>query len=340
MEYGVAFVDGKYPNRVAQQDYMVYSATDAAGLGFLGGKWYATPEHATKYPNQAWADTYTNLTDLVQDPAYVTVLGLFDTHYISTFTFANGVNNDWIHEESDDYLDDEYEEMYDFAVHLLSYSNKTFYIQNWEGDWALLGIFDEEAIVPAKRSGRMAAFMRKRQQAITDARNAVPNSTSKIYNAMEVNRVLDDFSDRCHSEVAPFVIPDAISFSLYECINTLYTNDQAASEAEIERRMIEATRRVRAALDADGRNASRRVKLYIGEMGWNEDEASFTSKNLNVGQLIQKVLDVAQSLDFVAAVHWIMYDNEEQSPGVPRGYGIRNTSLVLTAQGTKWVSLL
>lgn len=333
MRHGVAFVAGKYPNRSGPQDYFTYCADAAADIGADAVKAYATPTYTTVYPNQTWGASHTTLTGLVQDAAYAAMFSdaRLTRFFLNTWTFANGINNKWINEwtNADDAA--EYTEIYNMAVHLLStYSGKEFVIQNWEGDWALLGSFVFTDEVPPQRANRMACYMRARQRAIRDARAAV-TSTSTIVCAFEVNRCLDKQGARVH-EFLDRVRPDAVSFSLYECINT-YGANQAECEANIERLMTRAAFNVRRVLGPQ-------VRLYIGEYGWPEAEPGFSGLGLNLGALIQKVIDTADALGFTDMVFWNLFDNEEQSPGVPRGYYVYDETLTLSDQGTKLATVL
>lgn len=331
MRHACAFVASKYPTRT--NDRLTHGADVAGDLGFEALKIYATPSYATAYPQQAWEASHATLTALAQDAAYEAVLGdaRFNRFFINTWTFANGVNNKWINEWTNADSAAEESELYDFCVHLLStYSGKEFVIQNWEGDWALLGAFDVNATANPDRMRRMAEYLRSRQRAVTRARAAVA-STSKILHAVEVNRCLDKFGGRVHQLLAE-VRPDAVSFSAYESINTWGAN-QAAAEANIEALLTRSVRTIRGVLGPN-------VRLYIGEYGWPEAEPGFNSLSLDGGALVQKVSDVGDALGITDCVFWELYDNEEQSPGVPRGYYVYDETGALSAQGTKLATLI
>ena len=331
MRHACAFVASKYPARTT--DRLTHGADIAGDFGFEALKLYATPAYSTAYPNQNWETTHTTLVSLAQDAAYEAVLGdaRFNRFFINTWTFANGINNKWINDWNNGDDAAEESELYDFCVHLLStYSNKEFVIQNWEGDWALLGAFDPTVVVTPDRMQRMAQYLRARQRAVTRARAAVA-STSKLIHSVEVNRCLDKFSGRVH-ELLDQVRPDAVSFSAYESINT-YGSSQAEAEANIEARLTQSVRTIKRVL---GNN----VRLYIGEYGWPEAESGFASLGLDLGDLIQKVSNVGDALGITDCVFWQLYDNEEQSPGVPRGFYVYDETGALSEQGTKLAALI
>jgi hypothetical protein len=298
----------------------------------------------TDYPNQTWAATYSTLAGLASDIAFTNVFNSLSRIFINTWTFTNGINNPWINDISDVQLLNEYNEMYNLAVYLLSnFSNKQFILQNWEGDWALLGAFDPTAIIDVYRCGRYAAFLNVRQKAIEDARATI-TSTSTIAHAVECNRILDDFSFRVHRSVLPQVKCDAISWSAYEAINSWGTGESDA-EANIISLMTKGFYRVKQALQPDITKPFTK-RFYIGEYGFPLNDPGYQSLSLNTGNLIQKVIDTANSLGFTDVVWWQIVDNDELSPGNPRGYdlyiksGSSNVVGALSDAGVKYQSIL
>jgi hypothetical protein len=202
------------------------------------------------------------------------MLRLIDT-FLTLGLLQIGIYNPWNSEITTTQLQNEYTEIYNLGVHLLStYSNKTFILNNWEGDWALLGDFTPIAIVPPYRAERMAAFLSARQRAIKDARKNV-SSTSTLLGSVEVNRTLDPYGQRVHRDVLTLMKPDMVSFSLYECINTWGT--QAETINNIDYLMRKAIRNVK-------QNVGNSMPLYVGEYGWPEAEAGFIFNNLTASR--------------------------------------------------------
>ncbi len=353
VRHGCADVAGKYPDRSGTQDFLTYTANlpTTVGAGFNSIKVYLSPNYKgdldaakTDYPNQTWSGAHADLTSLAGDTAFNTVFSAYSRVFINTWTFANGINNPWVNNISTTQLANEYTEIYNLVVYLLTtYSGKEFVIQNWEGSWELLGAFDPHAVIDPYRVGRMVAFLNARQRAVQDARAATP-STSTVYHAVEINRCLDDYGFRLHRDVLPKVNCDAISWSAYEAINT-WGSGQADAEANIASLMTKGFNRVRAALQAYP-GAPFTKRFYIGEFGWPENDAGFISLGLDVGALIQKAIDTANTLGVTDMIYWQICDNEENSPGVPRGYNIytRNGSSTtvgaLSGAGTKYAAIL
>lgn len=325
---------GKYPDRSGPGDFLTYGADQIADLGFTGVKVFLSPDYATKYPGQTWGGSHTTLTQLASDAAFGAVFGdaRLTTFVINHWSFANGINNPWTVDWSPTQQANEYTELKALSEYLLTtYPDKTFYFINSEADWALLGAFVPTAETTLGRPERMAAFLRTQTQAIRDARATVP-STAKVLHGVEVNLVMDRYGRRVTPDVLRLCDPDVVSFSSYEVINATTADDQVASEAEIDRRMRLCVARVRAVKPG--------IPLIVGEYGFNEADASFVAKNLNVGQLMQKFFDVSDALGITVMTFWQVYDNEESSPGVPRGYYIYKPDTTLGEQGTKYAAIL
>jgi len=336
--YGCAHAAPQYPVRTTEQDIAIYGTDTIRDLGFDTAKIYLTPTYATVYPNQNFGSTPTNLTELAQTAPMVHILGdiTLPRIVITTYTFANTVNSP-LTDLTPTNLANEYTEIYNLCVHLLStYSNKTFILQNAEGDWELLGNVDPGATLDSTKLGRYAAFMKKRIEAVRAAQLAT-STTSTVQLAIEMNRVLDNFGYRLYRDVLSKAMPDLISLTIYESINT-WTN-QAGTEAAIEANLTETVRKIRHAL-------GNTIPIYIGEFTWPQDESSFTSHNLNVPALMDKVISVAESLGIKGAIWWQCFDNESQSPGVPRGFGMydrngnSNTPGPLNDAGLHWQEIL
>jgi len=80
--------------------------------------------------------------------------------------------------------------------------------------------------------------------------------------------------------------------------------------------------------------------MMVGEFGWPENDSGFLFNNLSPGPLIQKVTDIANANNFTDMYYWEIYDNEELSPGNPRGYYLIDKTGSYSRAGTKYLSLL
>lgn len=192
LSHGFSHIDGRYPST---SSFLITGFNAGKTMGFSGTKLQLAPNYASVYPTQSWGSTPTTIAELAATTPFQTVLGdaQVNRYYFNTWTFSNGVNHNWTNNISRTELENEYREVYDLGVHLLStYSNKTFIINQWEGDWALLGSFNERSEIPPYRAERMAANIAIRQRAVEDARKAV-SSTSTLLHSVEINRCLDPF---------------------------------------------------------------------------------------------------------------------------------------------------
>lgn len=326
----------------ATANLLIAGASAAVADGFHGLKIYATPNYAGQrnpsrpdYANQAYATTaYNNIAELVADPVYNTVFSMpqLSTFYISTWTFFDGADNYYEYNVSAAKLEQEYTELKNATTYLLNtYSNKRFIWQNWEGDWQLLNTFNTDADIPSSRIGRYSAYLRARVEGVRDGMRAVSGSSSMAAYAVEVNRALDDWSDRVHKAVLPSVQPPVVSMSIYEAINGWQAGlSQADAEASIAWLMPKLVERVR--------RYAPNATFQVGEYGFPENRSDFVPSGLNAGLLVQKVVDTAQALGFTDCVFWNYWDNEQQSPGVPVGFYIRKPDGSLSSQGDRYVN--
>ncbi len=324
---GVSLVAPKYP--VGRTDILTYGANLIDGLSPVSAiKFFLSPAYSTlDFPGQTWGGTYTTLAQIVADTAFSTAISPFSTVVLNCWTFANGTNNPWVNAITPTSLANEYSEIKALADYLLAnYSNKTFVIQNWEGDWSLLGSFDPAAPIPPYRAQRMAAFERERARAVRDSR-ATNTGTSKIFHAIEVNRALDKYGTRVTRDVLPLVTPDYVSLSAYEAVNAFVGQpNQTAAENAIDAALRAVVAEVRKYVRPG-------TPIYLGEYGFPQDEASMSG--FSVAGFLSRIDSVCDSLGVTLAVWWQSLDNEEQNPGVPRGYGLWNRNGSSSTVGTR-----
>lgn len=322
MWHGVSFIDPKYPDRSGTHDIVSYGAGLAKAVGFKTIKLEFSIAYWQKYPYQTWSGSPTSLVQLAQEPAFAAVFGdsWWDRFVINTFSLADYTNNPWIGQWYHPQLFET--EMYDLASHLLTtYPGKEFIIQNWEGDWQLLnGLGDTVAHQNGVPLNRLAAYRdwhQLRIRAIRRARNDNP-STGKVLYCVELNRVLDGWGRRLLRDVigqdsrGP-IVPDRIGLSAYEAINGwLSSMNQSQLEADIETKLTQIVGLVRKRVPG--------VDIILTEYGWPIYDPLFVSLGYDIPALWSKAISVAQSLGIVGGIPWELLDNEEQSPGVPRGF--------------------
>lgn len=318
---GSANVAGKYdvPND-GQQFKNGADQIFAKGLPVL--KVYCTKDYLTDYPLQSsWSLVPTTLAQLCATTQFIAEFAKFQKIVMTCFTFANGTTNWWRVDPSNAKLTAEYTEMKALAVYLLTTYNgtgKEFVFQNWEGDWAFMDSFTVDTYVPRKMVDYYAAFLGARQRAITDARRQV-DSDCTVLMAFEANRVLDarlsPHLRRVLKDIAPRLQPDVISYSAYD--STIveqggFGASLAAWQAATTPVFQKALRQI--SLMFPG------VPVQIGEFGYPENQAPV---GRNCGDMVTVTYNLFASTPHAQNfIYWQVFDNEEISPGVPRGFYI------------------
>jgi hypothetical protein len=314
MWHGSTHIAGLYPDRLVAQDFLTYGADLVDGLGFSTIKLELSIAYNTnKYPGQLWPGGITTLSGIVAAPAMATVINQFDRIWFSVFSLVQSTDNLWGQQWTQTRGNDIETEFYNMCVYLLTnYSNKEFIVSNWEGDWQLLQGFNASSAIKRSTLYGYRDFQRRRFRAVKAARAAVPASTSTIKFAIEVNRVLDGWGPRLDTDVLENVGADIVGLSMYEAIEGwLYGLTQAQFLADIETKMTKIITDVRKYHSGD---------IVISEFGWPIDDPTFVAGSYDVDALLQKVLDVAEAQGVVGEIYWQILDNEQQSPGVPRGF--------------------
>lgn len=340
MWHGVTHIAGLYPDRTAAQDFMTYGAGLANDLGFSTIKLeLSSAYNTTKYPGQLWPGGITTLAGLVAAAPVATVIGQFDRIWFSVFSLVQPTDNLWGQQWTTTIGQSIETEFYDMCVYLLTnYANKEFIVSNWEGDWQLLLAFNPAAAIKRSTLYAYRDWQRRRRRALRAAQLAVPGSSSSISFAIEVNRVLDGWDPRLTTDVVGNVGADVVGLSMYEAIEGWWQGlTQEQLLADIEAKMTAIVTKVRLYHSGD---------IVISEFGWPIFQSTFVAGNYDVGALIQKVIDVGDSLGIVGEIYWQILDNEQISPGNPMGFclydrnGSSTTVGSLNASGTFYQNLL
>lgn len=345
MKLAVAHVGGKYnyPGVSGEQFTEGCNAIWASGVRVL--KVYCTSGYATvDYPRQTWTGTPTTMKELLQTPEFAAQLGRgWDMVIITGFSFGNNpggtVTNWWRTAPTKAKMDVEYTELYDAAAHLMDTYASTgteFRFQNWEGDWAYMDSFTIDTAVLRKYLDYYAAFLGQRQRAAEDARRDHA-SACIVRNVVEANRVYDarvaphlrricaDFRDR--------ISPDVVSWSAYD--GTIV--DQGGFGANLAAWTAATTPVMTKCLRTLKRSFPNSI-IQIGEYGFPEGVELPSGRN--VGDMIQVVYDIALAEGVDVLTYWQVFDNEESSPGVPRGFYTVKPDGSDSQAGTKYKALI
>ena len=213
-----------------------------------------------------------------------------------------------------------YEEMYDFASHLLKTQNNTgkvFFIGNWEGDWLLLNNGENPPPPTEAKIQNMIRWFQIRQRAIDDAKKATNHKDVDVYHYIEVNLALRGLEKKpcVTKDVLPFVNVDFVSYSSYETTKrkTYQANKDALQKAVsyIEQQM------------QPKQGLPFKHRVFIGEYGKDATEsqpASFERQFANIKEIMQLTLE----MDLPFALYWNMHNNEYTDDGDSKNMSLIN----------------
>lgn len=262
--------------------------------------------------NMDWKDHY-SLVSLASDEYFKKVFGMdFNTFILETFPFSADCRHiNWRTGFTEADRQFEFDGMYEFARYLLEAykdTGKTFILQNWETDWAILDRFDLELEPEPEAVENCIKWINTRQEAVNKARQDTGCKGVNVYNALEVNHVLKAMSGKksVTNSVIPNTCCDLYSYSAYDTSNegTYFGDALDYLLGKIPKSEING-----------------RANLYIGEFGLAENE---TSED-RVKKCISHVVGEADKRNLLHAVYWQLYDNEavegkSDEPGDCKGY--------------------
>jgi hypothetical protein len=290
---GVAHVAGKY--HFTDGDFLNEGADEVLKLGSRVIKvWFTNMERS--YPfNTKWPK-FNSLVEMAQsepfrklfDKPFTTfILEAYepsrDEHY-----YKNGMTPAQVQRESDD--------AYALAKYLLETykgTGKTFVIQNWEGDWSLIGAGSNNEPTQQQIDG-MVAWLNARQDGVERARREVGTDGVMVAHAAEVNLIKRamDGKKSMTNDVVPRTHCDLYSSSAYDI--------QGDAESMTKGLDYLASKAPDSALYGA-------KNLYVGEFGFPENV---------VGGAVQQrdktrtALDAALRWGARYTVYWELFCNE------------------------------
>lgn len=312
IKIGVAHVHGYYSPNHFTTSFLLEGADQVKLLGVKTIKVYLSPDYTTLYPD-TWIGSITSITDLASTTQFQTLFSdpFFETYIINTFTFVNGINNPWRQGVTPIMLANEKAEMKALAQYLINTyagTNKTFILQNWEGDWALLGAFDETLRVPNNVADYMIAFLRSRQDAIKEAREGLGLDGVRVLHSIEANRVLDgtlgDSKVRLVNSVLPKLYTDMVSYSAYDSTVYFYGSNQQEMLDKISELLPKAIKALK-------RSVKPGTPIYIGEYGLAENELP---AGYSMDTIIRHITNIADQEGLKYIIYWQIFDNECTGP--------------------------
>lgn len=319
MWFGLPNVAVKYPNRSVEQDIFAFGASYVTAIGSRTLGFYLSDGYSGRdYIDQDWSGGGTTYLQLVQKTFIADVLasGNFDRFVIWCFAIGQA-DMQWRSDPGMSPSDfaDEYSQMYDLAKHLAeTYPGKEFILKNWEGDWQIRGaggVHTEEK-VPPMRFEQYKAYHATRQRAVHNAMRDHTGSGNVRY-AIEGNRILDNYGALVVPDLIKVIQPDIVAASIYEATETNYGQGSDAVADAMEVKLREVVKRVKRVFP--------NIPIMIGEFSWPQDYSGFYYAHPSLALLVQRVYDVAVDLGIIGIMWWQIFDNEEQSAGVPMGFG-------------------
>lgn len=339
---------------------LIQDGVDAiVGFGFDSIGLFLSPNYSgsvsldghADYPLQTWGSTPTNLTQLIQTPGFSYVINHPSLRkvFLKTWTFYSGI---FVPQATHVYTTDlqgEYDEMKALAIYLLqNTSNKEFIIQTSESDFDYMQSVVPTTPIPKNRAQMFIAFYQARLRAIKDARREAGSSTSRIFCAVELNRVLDD-NRRLHKDVIPNLSLDMVGLSIYEATSDWYFLglNQAQALVAIDTQIRLVVQKVRTEYaKVHGNEIAAKLPIFLGEWGFPEKNTRFIPVgDLDPTALARQVLETAADLGLYSANFWQLWCNDlgpagGVAPGVITDQCIQKEDNSFTYQGTYLLSLL
>ncbi len=306
-------------------------------LGSKTYKFYLSPNYDVYYAyNMNWPqERYGSPLELVRDPSMKALTDMdFNTFYIGTYIFNSSVIVDddpdspnfgktlnkyatyWYHGISQEQKDEEYRSLYELTYYLCTEyagTDKTFVLQNWEGDWSTMMRPNPETNPSSAVFQRMIEWANIRQDAVNDARNAAAarlaqqgTAPAHVYHALEVNLVGKAVAGGATvtNNVIPYTYCD---YYTYSCYDTQDSED--GFRAALQHLKTKAAGNLYAA--KNGTLGGSRVT--IGEYGGPIN--SYGEKR--VAAIMERVISVAREQEYDHVFHWQFYCDGRKVAGQP-----------------------
>jgi autotransporter-associated beta strand protein len=221
---------------------------------------------------------------------------------------------------------------YNFTKYLMQTyagTGKSFYLEQWEGDWALKDPGRDTQPSPTAVQG-MIDWLNARMAGINEARHDfAATSNVKVYGTVEVNRVQDAYNGDIYqdatgvhtgwatvtNDVLPFTNVDFASYSSYDTQQqTATTFNSSTGRYTIS--YADAVNYIAQHLPLSAANGQNTHSVYVGEFGLAEDSAGITAVN----NMMNNVLNTVKNDGMPMALYWELYSNELKSDsGLPAG---------------------
>lgn len=331
---GATHAGGKY--FLTNEPFLIEGAKKIEELGFGVVKFFLSKENGKvgSYPYNSEWNLQKNATwiDVIKHPYFEKTLSL----NFSTVIFNITDHNSQIGSENPDFTasSDELYELGKFLLERYKDRKMTFIIKNWEGDWILRkeGNKEWENSDPSIKNLRvknMTKWLRERQAAVDDARNDVKNTKSKLYLAVEANKVMDSMKGitGVANSILPNIKVDMVSWSSY---------DGLRNPVDFYRGIEYLKSQMNPTKYMQGKKT-----VFIGEIGIPENIEE--SKKSNIVPRWDALIGVCLALDVPYIVHWEVYCNEPLDGKQKQFYPVRTEKelkglWLIKPDGTKGLS--
>lgn len=318
---GATHVNGQY--HLTDEPFIIEGAKKLQELGYgILKLWFNKADgdaHGYKY-NSDWKLTKSmSLKEMAQHHYYREVFKMPFEVFVLNISYGYGRAST---EDQSATLDRVEREFYELTKHFLSeYGERevTFILSNWEGDWMMRGGTSKysrwredgvSADAPI-RVRNMIAWIKARQKGVNRARDEFGETKTKVFNAIEVNKVYDGVLRGMPTitfDVLPHVEVDMVSWSAYDGKAPKHTRMETAVKPHREGvRMYRGIDYIRQSMVPTPYMKGEKV-VFIGEINEHENVPGMSREW--VQEFCDIVMGVYLAQDIPYIVYWELYANE------------------------------
>lgn len=230
-------------------DMLTEFRESVATSGLNHFKFKLTPNTCESYRISCDSSLISSMVELSQVSEIAATLADARFRWYHIWGYSFSLPNKLSEPFTDEQLDAEYNEIYNWAAHMLQTyrdTDKVFFLGNWEGDWELMGAsrcrsgstYDLTCAPSQEVIDKYIKWTTTRQRAIDAAKQDFGTQGVNIFFYIEFNFADENFEDHPNApgvlrptmlnSVVPLVNPDFLSYSSYKSTNN-YMNYQDQS---------------------------------------------------------------------------------------------------------------
>ncbi len=317
-------------------DMLTEFRESVAALGMNHFKFKLAPNNCESYKMSCGSSpSISSLTELSQEPEIAATLAdpRFQWYHIWGYSFS--LPGKLSEPFTDEQLDAEYNEVYDWAAHILQtyrYTDKVFFLGNWEGDWELMGAsgcskdsaYDFSCVPSQEIIDKYIKWTTTRQKAIDAAKQKFGTQGVNVFFYIEFNLADENFADHPKmpgvprptmlNSVVSAVNPDFLSFSSYKSTNKYMDHqDQLFDQAKVDESFWTTLDYAESKLAVKGNDLS----MVLGDMTKRVFVGEFSPVNTRNPALFvpstAQVLRAALEWGCPFVLHWAVYENDSNA---------------------------